>query len=429
MTEPPAPDSAEEPTTDAGGPIAAPGTDAAAPAVQPDRIDPEGPMASALRSAGTTDDEIEAAAAHGLLGFLYVERMVMPDRLDRGIDEVSAETGLSADLVRQLRRSLGFVESDQVDRRYGDVDVEILGSIGELLGSDLVDPELVIQMARVIGSSMSRIAASLLDALGPDATSALDGDGTDADRFAEIAPQLFPMLLRVIDYVWSRHLQAEARARMNRDLAGTGSDAQVVGFADLVGFTALSQQIGPRELAEVVDRFEAIAYDIVGRHGGRVVKMIGDEVMFTVEGEAAGAEIALAMAETFRDDHHLADVRVGLAAGPVLQREADLFGPVVNLASRIVSLAYPGTVLCDSAVHEALADDEAFEWRSLGNKSLKNIGKVAVHVVRRQDGPHEPDDGSDREARRAERRRRRAAEAAGRKAKDAGPAPSPDTRA
>src|SRR5690606_7768363 len=117
---------------------------------------------------------------------------------------------------------------------------------------------------------------------------------------------------------------------------------------------------------------------------------------------------------------------VGLAAGPVLQREADLFGPVVNLASRIVSLAYPGTVLCDSAVHEALADDEAFEWRSLGNKSLKNIGKVAVHVLRRQDGPHEPDDGSEREARRAERRRRGAAEASERKAKDAGRSRPPD---
>lgn len=421
MTEPSAPDPADEPASGAddgagtdvpssGGPV-------------PDRVDPDGPMVAALHAVGVTDDEIESAAAHGLLAMLYVERMILPDRFDRALEEVSVETGLSEDLVRQLRRSLGFVEPDQTDRRYGEVDVEILGSIGELLGSDLVDPELIVQMARVVGSSMARIASSLLDAIGPDATADPDGDGADvdagdrADRFAEIAPHLFPMLLRVIEHVWTRHLQAEARARLSRDLDGGGADAQVVGFADLVGFTALSQQIGPHELAEVVDRFEAIAYDIVGRHGGRVVKMIGDEVMFTVGSERAGAEIALTLAETFRDDHHLADVRVGLAAGPVLQREADLYGPVVNLASRVVSLAYPGTVLCDEAVHAALADDDAYEWRSLGNKPLKNIGKVPVHVLRRHDGPHEPDDDRDREARRAERRRRRAAEAAGRRAK------------
>ena len=68
----------------------------------------------------------------------------------------------------------------------------------------------------------------------------------------------------------------------------------------------------------------------------------------------------------------------------MLQREADLFGPVVNLASRIVSLAYPGTILCDAAVYDALADDDRFSWRSLGNQKVKNIGKVPVHVLRRR---------------------------------------------
>lgn len=370
-------------------------------------------MANLLRSSGVSDAEIADAASHGHLNLLCVEKLALPDPHDLDLTEVADITGLPPELVRQLRRSLGFVEPEQADRLYGDIDIEVLESIGELLETGLVDVELVVQMARVIGSSTARIASAIVDVLDPIAPDeADDAEGTEpssgastpdptgdavrpvpglaeGDQFALVAPHLFPMLLRVIDYVWSRHLQVEARARMSRDHAGSGPEERVVGFADLVGFTALSQQVGSRELAEVVDRFEAIAYDVVERHDGRVVKMIGDEVMFTVADVHAGAAIALELSETFRDDHHLADVRVGLAAGPVLQREADLFGPVVNRASRIVSLAFPGTILCDDAVHEVLADDVHYRWRSLGRRTLRNIGKVPVHVLRR---PSEPTD-------------------------------------
>src|SRR5690606_27821124 len=122
VTEPSAPDAAEEPASgvdDLAGdePVAAGRT-------IPDRVDPDGPMVRALHAVGVTDAEIESAAAHGLLALLYVERMALPDRFDRALGEVSVETGLSEDLVRQLRRSLGFVEPDQTDRRYGEVDVE-----------------------------------------------------------------------------------------------------------------------------------------------------------------------------------------------------------------------------------------------------------------------------------------------------------------
>lgn len=357
----------------------------------PEPVDPDGPMVRLLRSIGVSDVEIADAAAHGHLELLCLERLVLPDRQDRDLGEVTSVTGLSPDLVRQLRRSLGFVEAEGPDRLYGDVDVEVLESIGALLDTGVVDADLVVQMARVIGSSTARIASALVDVLDPVVPDEDEGeDGSvgpalaDADRFAEFAPLIVPVLTQVIAYVWSRHVQVETRARMARDHAGAIREARVVGFADLVGFTALSQQIGAHELAGVVDRFEAIAYDVVERHGGRVVKMIGDEVMFALADEAAAAAIALELSETFRDDHHLADVRVGLASGPVLQREADLFGPVVNLASRIVSLAYPGTILCDDAVHAALADDDRFTWRSLGNQKLKHIGKVPVHVLRRR---------------------------------------------
>lgn len=358
----------------------------AEPVTIPDRFDADGPMVRLLHDAGVTDDEIENAAAHGHLALLCVERLVLPDRLDRDVDSVADTTGLSRDLVGQIRRSLGFVEPDDASTRvYGDVDVEVLESIGELLGTGLVDEDLVVQMARVIGSSTVRIASALIDVLDP-VTPDPDRVG-DADDFAEIAPHLLPMLLRVIDYVWSRHLQVEARARLARDPSSAALETRVVGFADLVGFTALSQQLEAHDLARVVDRFETLSYDTVERHGGRVVKMIGDEVMFAVAEAATGAEIALELSETFDVENTISQVRVGLAIGPVLQREADLFGPVVNRASRIVALANPGSVLTDDAMHDCLAGGSGYSWRPLGKRNLKNIGRVPVHVLRRSTTP------------------------------------------
>ena len=162
-----------------------------------------------------------------------------------------------------------------------------------------------------------------------------------------------------------------------------------VGFADLVGFTAQTQQLSETELAEVVSRFETIAYDVVNVHGGRVVKMIGDEVMFTAESVREGADLALELAETYRNDEALSDVRVGLASGQALEREGDVYGPVVNLASRIVSIAYPGAVVVSEEVHEALANDEALLFKTIRQHYLKDFGRVRLWTMRHVDDEDE----------------------------------------
>ena len=92
----------------------------------------------------------------------------------------------------------------------------------------------------------------------------------------------------------------------------------------------------------MVDQFERLAYDVVVAGGGRVVKMIGDEVMFLVDDPVSAAEIALGLAEASRDAAELSDVRVGLAVGPVIEREGDAFGATVNLASRATVDRLPG---------------------------------------------------------------------------------------
>jgi len=153
-----------------------------------------------------------------------------------------------------------------------------------------------------------------------------------------------------------------------------------VGFADMVGFTLLSQHLSDDELASVVSRFEEISHDIVTASRGRVVKMIGDEVMFVVESVADAARIGLGLADAYADDDLLSDVRVGLSVGPVLLRDGDYFGPTVNFAHRITNIGNPGTVIMSDKFRLALSEEapDEFTAQPLRPRQLKDLGRVQL---------------------------------------------------
>jgi adenylate cyclase len=340
-----------------------------------------------LRALGVSEDEIEQAQRLHTVELLLIERMVLPGPAVYDIDEIAAASGASAESIVQLWRALGFPTPRPGEMIFTEPDVSMLRTIAGLLENGTIKPDLALQMSRVIGSSMARVASAQIDAI---ATTEED-EGITGGNFAQSAATLMPALPQIMDFVWRRHLQVAARRRILREgdpehIRGR----EVVGFADLVGFTALSQQISSQELAQIVNRFETIAYDTVGSLDGRVVKMIGDEVMFVVDDDRRAVEIGLTLAELYDADPSLSVVRVGLAAGPVLEREADIYGPVVNLAARIVGIAFPSSVVVDEAVHTVLADDPTLVWKSLRTRRLKDIGKVSLWTVRRPDAEDVP---------------------------------------
>jgi len=165
-----------------------------------------------------------------------------------------------------------------------------------------------------------------------------------------------------------------------------------VGFADMVGFTAMSERLSLDDLAGVVDRFEEISLDVVTSEGGRIVKTMGDECMFVADSARAAARIGVRLAEHHTDDAYAADVRIGLACGPVLPADGDYFGPTVNLASRLVGIADPGNVLISAAMRAEL-DSTApgeFSFRSAPNRELKGIGEVEMVWCGWAASPHAP---------------------------------------
>jgi adenylate cyclase len=339
-----------------------------------------------LADQGVGDEDLEAACRAGTLELLALERAILVDQIEFDVAETAERSGLDPSAIRRLWRALGFPDPQPGEKVFTEGDADMLSTVASFLDDGTLTEDLVLQMSRVIGSSLARIAAAQVEAsqMRRDSIDQVDPIGNERDeaRAVERSAELVPMLATVLETVWRRHLAVAVGRRTAR---GEDPDAHqiAIGFADLEGFTALSQQLPEDELALVVNRFESIAYDVVSANAGRVVKMIGDEVMFSADDVVSGAEIALALAETYAADEALADVRVGLAAGQALELEGDLYGPAVNLASRIVSLAYPGTVVVSKEVVQALADDPQYEARPLRSHHLKHIGRVKLHALRR----------------------------------------------
>jgi len=341
---------------------------------------------SYLLDRGVPADAIHQAESEHTLHLLVMEHLILPDQPRYTPVEVAELVGMSLDQLRRYWRSLGFPDVDDDSVYFSDYDVSAITTLSGLLTFRMVDEDVAVQMARVIGSSISRIAEAEITA-SPVLSGEID-DVSRAELLIETADATVPSLARLLEYAWRRHMQAAARrAALLRGAEdpSTATFELSVGFADLVGFTALSQQLSERALAELVGRFEELAFDVVVRGHGRVVKMIGDEAMFVCHSAADAVQIGLDLADAYAGEEALSDVRVGIACGPVLAREGDYYGPVVNLASRIVNIANPGSVLVSDSVHEVVAasTDDELEWKSLRARYLKEIGRVPLWAVQR----------------------------------------------
>jgi len=288
------------------------------------------------------------------------------------LDQAAAKAGLDPAQVAAIWTASGLPTPQRDDPCLGDGDVEILRAIADLQACGLTEPDFVLQLARVCGRHLRRIADAQISAARQRAGG---GDLTDHARHT------VPILERAITHLWRRHL-ADAATRTLLDSDDSG-DACAIGFVDLVGFTARSQQLDDRRLAELVTAFEELATTTATRHGGTVVKTMGDEVLFVHDDPDSAARIALELLERCDDDPLLPVARGGLAWGNPLVIGGDYFGPPVNLASRIVKLALPDTVLADPTLAEQLRNIDDLTTKPLRTQPVRDVGDIALHVVRR----------------------------------------------
>jgi adenylate cyclase len=306
-----------------------------------------------------------------------------PRTMTRG--EVHERTGLSPEYTSRLWSALGFPATPDDVRSFAEADVDALELSGRLLEEDTFDEAEELAVARALGQGLGRLAewqATLLRR-----TIADTGHADDPDAVVAAVESLVPSLERLQSYVWRRHLAVTA-GRMLSALARPAGDGPpenrvVVGFADIVGFTSLSRKIDEVELRALLERFETVCTEVVARRHGRIVKTLGDEILFVCERVEDAVDIAFRLHETVPDDDERLALRVGLALGEVLPRYGDVYGPVVNIASRLTSEAHPGTVLVDEDLTAALREtDLDLDIRAVPQISVRGYRHLRPHVVR-----------------------------------------------
>ena len=330
-----------------------------------------------------------------------LERLLLggPRRYTRA--QVAERSGMPPERTRRLWRALGFPDAAEDDPAFADADVEALEVLSSLIDSGFVGPETEASIARAMGQALSRLADWQTDMLADALIRAgerEDGPGASADDAVEAAKALLPRLRQVQDYVWRRHLAANA----DRLLAAVGPGDRrelAVGFADLVGYTSRSRGMGGRELGKMIEDFESTAAEVIARHSGSVVKTVGDGVLFTAATGVAAVEIGLELPEVWAADDR-PPLRTGAAYGGVLTRLGDVYSPVVNLASRLTSLARPGTLLVDRELAEQLHDVPGYKVRRLRRVSVRGYDHLQPFLVRRRrSSDEEPDEsGYDEDA-------------------------------
>lgn len=286
--------------------------------------------------------------------------------------QVVERAGVDLAFADRLWNAMGFVSRDDDDVVFTEADVDALRALHQLTAGGTVEPEQAIALARIHSQHLAALAEA-------QAALVVERAGGSLDRI-DVTENL-AQVQHLVLYMWHRQLLAALLRHVGAAGSGQG-DRATVGFADLVGFTSLTRGMEREELLALVDRFDAEARQRVTRGGGRIVKTIGDEVMFVAPSAGAAAEVGLDLVE-LGDVEGLPPVRVGLAEGDVLLRHGDVFGETVNLAARLVALARPGTVLVDRNAAGALQGDGRYEVVKLRPRRVRGYEHLAAHALRR----------------------------------------------
>ena len=332
-----------------------------------------------LHADGVPLNELRLAAEEDRLMFLPVER-ALGEEARYSTRDLAEKSGVDYELLALQWQALGLPATDPDEVAYGERDLEAAKRIRLFLDAGL-SREAIIDMARVLGQSLARVAEASRFLI---AQSFVDPDATEYDvaQQARLARPLADMMEPTLAHVFGLQLVNQLRHEVaDRARIAAGQREVTVCFADIVGWTELSEELEDARIGALADRLSAMATDLL-RPPVRVVKMIGDAAMFVSPEEGPLLDLALDLVAAAERDGEFPQLRAGLASGLAIGRWGDWYGRPVNLASRVCSRARPGSVLATRAVVNA-CNDGGYRFSEAGEKRLKGIGSVPLWRVRR----------------------------------------------
>jgi adenylate cyclase len=326
-------------------------------------------------------------ADQGITSEQMVDAMKFGSLTKLTLAEVAEKAGMSPEAVDQIRRAAGFPPVGPDERLFTEGDANIFAAFA--FAVDMFGERAMLQFTRVTGAAMATIAETAIWSFLTNVEAPLmEREGTELELAqANLqASQVMDTAPAVLETIFRVHVEtAIRRTRQTRLQYRSYEGAHLaVGFVDLVGFTSISQELAPHELREIIDEFESQAFNIVSEHDGRIVKFIGDEVMFVALDGRSACEVALELLETFGKQERAIQPRGGLAVGELLTAAGDYFGPVVNAASRIAELAVPNEILVTTETRNEAETAFGLAFDPAGRRLLKGFDEpLELFALRR----------------------------------------------
>jgi len=309
-----------------------------------------------VMSVGATREQ---AAQSPNVGELALDLTLRP-RGPVPLRQVAASAGLDWPTTLRLMTAAGLPTDPDFPVTAGEAASIRLFAVAH---NDLLGDEAALQLARVTGNAMARLAETLVGVFRLQVELPRRAAGRPyvevVNEYAELTQTMLPSFVATLDAVLRRQIVAVAGRMWSTDPERSVVTVQrTVGFVDLVGYTKATASLSLRELTDVLVEFDLRTSEIVARGDGQIVKTIGDEAMFVTEDAGDACRIALDLIDAAGGT--LPSVRVGLATGEMASVFGDLYGPDVNLASRLVGAADPSTAVVSDRVRAA-ADGFGFE--------------------------------------------------------------------
>lgn len=306
--------------------------------------------------------------------------------------QVADRAQVSIEDVRRIWRATGLPDPEPDAPVFNEVEAELIASLH--FAESVMGRDPILQLTRVMGLAMARVADAMVSAFIVNVVApnnvVSEGGLALAKANAE-ATALLPEASKFLDVLLRRHIEAARRPLTALD-HGIRFETQhlAVGFGDLVESTALAQHLSIPELGAVLGEFETMALDVITGQGARLVKLIGDEVMFVSSDAARACEIGLRLREVVAAHDVLPALRVGMAMGEILSRDGDYFGPVVNLAARAAKLTRTDDVVVSSELRATVERDEhaPYLFEDLGALTVHGFqAPIHLHALRRRRSP------------------------------------------
>ncbi|WP_221934868.1 adenylate/guanylate cyclase domain-containing protein [Georgenia yuyongxinii] len=311
------------------------------------------------------------------------------------IVQLAERAGVSVGFARTFWKAMGFPTVADTSVIFGDGDVQALSTMARLIEKEVVDTTTAISLLRAQSHMTDRLALWQTEALVEGSVRRRGLDDVSArlvllDRITSIVDVLQSQL----DYAWRRQLAALI-ARTDAEVSQSRRPStdpfrmplqRGLGFVDMVAYTRRSTEMGSHALANLVQTFEYTCRDVITSRGARVVKTIGDAVLYIADDLPTAADVATELVAALQAEEDMLPVRASMVWGGVLSRNGDVFGPTVNLASRLVDVAPTGTVLMDKATADAMAASPAARRYTMvphQGVEVKGLGEVRPIELRR----------------------------------------------